>query len=88
VDFCAAIGCLLHATDRARAISPVAQPPNESFVGRWKRLGIHSGASFSRALLYVLYWTLLLPFGIVAKLGRGRPAFRDDVPPPNTRSQY
>lgn len=39
-------------------------------LGAWRRLGLRSGAHFSRALLFVLYWTLLLPFGLVARSRR------------------
>jgi len=37
----------------------------------WKRLGVRSGADSSRLLLFVLYWTALAPFGLLARLGRG-----------------
>jgi rubrerythrin len=36
-------------------------------IGAWKRLGVRSGAGFSQALLFVLYWTVLLPFGLLAR---------------------
>jgi rubrerythrin len=36
------------------------------FFGAWKRLGIRSAAGLSRALLFVMYWTLLAPFGLVS----------------------
>ena len=39
------------------------------FLGAWKRLGARSGAGFSRAILFVMYFTVLAPFGI---LGRGK----------------
>lgn len=34
----------------------------------WKNLGLRSGAGLSRAVLYLFYWTLLLPFGLIARL--------------------
>lgn len=34
----------------------------------WKRLGVRSGSGFGRALLFAMYWTLLLPFGLLARL--------------------
>ena len=39
-------------------------------VGAWRRLGVRSASGFSRVVLFVLYWTLLLPFGALA--GRNR----------------
>jgi hypothetical protein len=47
------------------------------FLGAWKRLGVRSASGFSRALLFVLYWTLLMPFGIVARLSSSGPVVRD-----------
>ena len=44
-------------------------------LGAWRRLGLRSGATFSRAVLLVLYWTLLLPFGLLAR-GKGGPTTR------------
>ncbi len=43
------------------------------FIGAWKRFGVRSAGSFGRAVLWILYWTLLLPFGLAAK-GRVAPA--------------
>lgn len=40
------------------------------FLGAWKRLGIRSAGTFGRALLLVLYATLLLPFGLTARRQR------------------
>ena len=37
------------------------------FMARWKRTGMHSGAGFSRGFLYVLYYTVLAPFGLLAR---------------------
>ncbi len=36
----------------------------------WKRLGARSGAGFGRALLFVMYWTVLAPFGLLARFAR------------------
>jgi rubrerythrin len=44
------------------------------FIGAWKRLGVRSAAGFAHVLLFVLYWTVLLPFGIAARLARPAPA--------------
>lgn len=38
-----------------------------SFLGAWKRLGVRSGAGFGKVLMWVFYWTLLLPVGIFSK---------------------
>ena len=40
------------------------------FAGAWKRLGTRSAAGFSKAVLYVLYWTALAPMALVGKLTR------------------
>ena len=69
-------------------MQPNPQHESAGFLASWKQLGIRSGAGFSRAMLYVLYWTLLVPFGLIARLGGGRPAFRDEIPAPNLHSQY
>lgn len=37
------------------------------FVGAWKRLGARSAADFSRVLMRIFYWTLLVPFGLGAR---------------------
>ncbi len=59
------------------------------FLGAWKRLGIRSGAGFSQAVLFVLYWTVLAPFGLIARKSKERPAFRElDPAAIDPRSQY
>lgn len=40
------------------------------FLGAWKRIGLRSGASFSRVVLFAMYWTLLAPFGLLARRHR------------------
>ena len=42
------------------------------FVGAWKRLGTRSAAGFSKAVLYVFYWTLLAPLGLLARTTRDK----------------
>ena len=37
------------------------------FLGAWKRLGIRSAGSFGRVVMWVLYFTLLLPFALIAR---------------------
>lgn len=61
------------------------------FVGAWRRLGLRSGAKFSQVLLFVLYWTILLPFGALARLTTSGPAVREvnrRTTPQSLRSQY
>lgn len=42
------------------------------FMGAWKRLGVRSGANFSRVVMLVMYWTCIAPFGMVTR--RSRPS--------------
>lgn len=46
-----------------------------SFMGAWKRTGARGGVVFGRVLMTLFYFTLMLPFGLVARL-RGAPAAR------------
>lgn len=61
------------------------------FIGAWKRFGARSAGSFGRLVLFVLYWTVLLPFGLYAKRRadtagwRSRRALAGDA---TLRSQY
>jgi len=50
------------------------------WIGAWKRLGVRSAAGFAQVLLFALYWTLLLPFGLFARGARRGPALRE-IPP-------
>jgi hypothetical protein len=43
------------------------------FMGAWKRAGARGGVVFGRVLMTVFYFTLMLPFGLVARM-RGAPA--------------
>ena len=45
-------------------------------LGAWKRLGVRAGANFGRLALVVLYCTVLLPFGLLARGGRDKPGWR------------
>lgn len=47
------------------------------FLGAWKRLGIRSAGGFGRVVLYVLYWTALVPFGLIGRTTRTRDGWRD-----------
>ena len=42
------------------------------FMGAWKRLGLRCGAGLSRGLFRVMFWTVVVPFGLLA--GRQHPA--------------
>jgi rubrerythrin len=61
------------------------------FLQNWKNLGLRCGAGLSRFVLYLFYWTLLLPFGLIARLRNraepGRPYPQRD-PARALRSQY
>lgn len=37
------------------------------WLGAWKRVGLRSAAGFSHAVLFALYWTVLAPFGLLAR---------------------
>ena len=45
--------------------------------GAWKRLGVRAGANFGRLALVVMYFTILLPFGLLARTGRDKPGWRE-----------
>jgi hypothetical protein len=50
--------------------------------GAWKRLGVRSGAGFGRLVLVVMYFTVLLPFALLARAGRERNGWRAPRPSP------
>ncbi len=61
-------------------------------LGGWKRLGVRSAGGFGRVLLYLMYWTAMLPIGLISK-GRKMPAgWREPRgerdPAKNVASQY
>lgn len=45
--------------------------------GAWKRLGVRSGAGFGRVTMLVFYYTLLAPFGLIARRKQPASAWRD-----------
>jgi len=47
------------------------------FMADWRRIGIRSGAGFAQVLLFVLYWTILAPFGLVARRREPRDPVRE-----------
>lgn len=52
------------AAEVERALKAAA---GSRWLGAWKRLGLRSAAGFSQAVLFVLYWTALAPFGLLAR---------------------
>lgn len=58
------------------------------FIGAWKRLGIRSAAGFGRVLLFVILWTLLLPFALLSKLTKASAGWREPNPGLGVDSQY
>ncbi|MFT7671392.1 MAG: hypothetical protein ACI8X5_004110 [Planctomycetota bacterium] len=56
---------------RGREVDEALKDAKRSgFFGSWKRLGLRSGAGFGKVLMYVFYWTLLMPVGFMASRGR------------------
>jgi len=62
------------------------------FFGAWKRLGARSAAGLSRAILVVMYFTVLLPFGLLARGKTAKPGWKkpltDRAALERLRSQY
>ena len=46
-------------------------------LGAWKRLGVRSGANFGRVVMLVFYFTLLVPFGLIARRNRQAAVWAD-----------
>jgi len=57
------------------------------FMGAWKRVGVRSAAGFSKVLLRVLYWTVLQPFGWLARRSQPAPAWKTAATS-EAKSQY
>ncbi len=66
----------------------LADARSSRFVGSWKRLGVRSGASLSRGVLLVMYWTVLLPFGLCARRGQTPKGWRAVRAEAESASQY
>jgi rubrerythrin len=45
-------------------------------MGGWRRLGMRAAGSFGRVVLRVLYFTLLLPFGLIGRAARRPTGFQ------------
>jgi hypothetical protein len=59
---------------RAREVAAALKEAKRSnFLGAWKRLGLRSGSGFGKVMLFVLYWTLLAPVGLLSR-GRKSPS--------------
>jgi bacterioferritin (cytochrome b1) len=58
------------------------------FLGAWRRLGLRAAGGFGRAVLWVAYFTLFLPFGLVARWTRPRAGFQAPARAGSLRSQY
>ena len=58
-------------------------------LDRWRSLGLRSAAGFSFVLLVVVYWTLLAPFGLIARMTRAaEPGLRPSRSATRLSSQY
>lgn len=74
---------------RDREVSEALKSARSSrFLGAWKRLGLRSGAGFSKAVLYVLYWTILAPFGLLTRKSFAESSWREPRAAGNVDSQY
>jgi hypothetical protein len=49
------------------------------FLGAWKRLGARSAAGMSRAILMVMYFTVLAPFGLLARGQRAKQGWKQPL---------
>jgi rubrerythrin len=62
------------------------------FLGAWKRLGVRSATGLARVLLFVSYFTWVVPFGLLARRARPRAGWRTPLVPQSPertlRSQY
>ncbi len=63
------------------------------FFGAWKRFGARSATGTGKGLLFLSYWTLLLPFGLLCRgrrmaNGWHEPDARNRVASAGARSQF
>ncbi len=49
-------------------------------IGALKRLGVQSGAKFGVAVMYLTYFTLLVPFGLLGRCTKARTGWSDAAP--------
>lgn len=52
---------------RQEVNAALSEAKSSRLFGAWKRLGVRSGAGFGRVTMFVFYYTLLVPFGLVAR---------------------
>lgn len=77
------------AEGRAAEVKEALKTARSSrFMGAWKRLGVRSGAGFSEFVLLVMYWTVLLPFGLLARWSKPRPPVQDKLRRSGLGSQF
>lgn len=55
------------------------------FLGAWKRLGIRSAGSFGRVVMWLFYFTVLLPFALIARRQREGGDWHE-APAPTTKA--
>ncbi|MEE2886974.1 MAG: hypothetical protein VX951_06040 [Planctomycetota bacterium] len=69
-----------HGSDRPLEVRHALRAARRSpFMAAWKRTGLRSGAGFSRGVLYIFYWTLMLPFGLLSRRSTANPRVRGDA---------
>ena len=56
--------------DRLRLPTRQSRGKRGRFLDSWRRLGLRSAAGFAVILLMVAYWTVLAPFGLIARRTR------------------
>ncbi|HYC78434.1 MAG TPA: hypothetical protein VEI02_12475 [Planctomycetota bacterium] len=79
------------AAGRGREVSrALAAARGSRLFGAWKRAGVRAAARFGRAVLYLLYFTVVAPFALAAKATRnaGRKVVDRRPPGVRLRSQY
>ncbi len=52
------------------------------FFSAWKRAGIRAAGTFGRVLLFLFYWTFLVPFALIARRERPKPGWLKPIRPP------
>jgi len=77
---------------RGREVSDaMSNARGRRFLSAWKRLGVRAAGNFGRLVLIVCYWTVLAPFGLIARAGRDATGFaapQTDDPGSQLESQY
>jgi len=73
------------AEGRRREVERAIREAKRSrFLGGWKRLGVRSAAGFGKTVLFVFYWTVLLPFALLGRRARQYPGWQ---PPQLSRDE-